>query len=69
MEELNVFVMRALRACSKTTHNKELWMHQAFGAIQYHVTVFPEDYEEVSAYWAKMKPLFEREIYGIVLRV
>ena len=31
--ELQKFVMYCLRACAKAENNKEIWMHQAFGAV------------------------------------
>jgi hypothetical protein len=40
-------------------------MHQAFGAVQYHITLIPEDYERVEELWNKYKPQFERKVYGV----
>ena len=45
--ELQKFVMYCLRACTKAENNKEIWMHQAFGAVQYHINLLPEEYEAI----------------------
>ena len=40
------------------------FMHQAFGALQYYLFVWPDEEEEVSALWDIYKPQFEEVIYG-----
>ena len=65
MEKLIAHIMYCLRACVKAEHNKEIWLHQAFGAVQYHINLFPGDFELVEAKWNELKPHFERHIYGI----
>ena len=66
MEKLHHFVMSCLRLCAKSD-NKEIWMHQAFGAVQFYIIEHPEEYEEVAAMWNNVKTLFERNIWGINL--
>jgi hypothetical protein len=65
MEKLNEWIMYCLRACERAENNKLIWMHQAFGAVQYHITLVPEDYERVEKLWNKYKPQFERKVYGV----
>ena len=65
MEKLERFVMSCLRDCANATSRKEIWMHQAFGAVQYHILLLPEDYEMVEELWNKYKPQFERKVYGV----
>ena len=65
MEKLQQFVMSCLRDCAKNP--KELWIHQAFGAIQYYILENPDDYEAVSQMWENIKPHFERNIWGVNL--
>ena len=67
MEKLQQFVMSCLRSCAKHELNREIWIHQAFGAIQYYIIENPDDYEEVSQMWENIKPHFERNIWGINL--
>ena len=65
--ELQKFVMYCLRACAKAENNKEIWMHQAFGAVQYHINLFPEQYEAIAEMWNGLKPHFESHIWGTKL--
>lgn len=44
--------------------NPLVFMHQAFGALQYYLFVWPDEEEEVSALWDIYKPQFEEAIYG-----
>lgn len=67
MEKLHQFVMGCLRLCSKSETNKEIWIHQAFGAVQFYIVEHPEEYEKVAEMWDKIKPHFERNIWGINL--
>lgn len=67
MEKLHHFVMSCLRLCAKSDNNKEIWIHQAFGAVQFYINEHPEEYEEVAAMWNNIKPHFERNIWGINL--
>ena len=53
MEKLNEWILYCLRACERAENNKLIWMHQAFGAVQYHITLIPEDYEMVEKLWNK----------------
>lgn len=69
MEKLRRHFIYCADNCYKTTINKEIWLHQAFGALQYHITLFPEDFEVLEKEWnEKWKPFFEREIYGNAFR-
>ena len=63
MEKLRQFVMMCLRDCAKNP--KELWINQAFGAVQFYIIENPDDYEEVAAMWSELKPHFERKIWGV----
>ena len=65
MEKLKNFVISCLRDCAKATNNKEIWMHQAFGAVQFYIIENPDDYAEVAQMWGEMKPQFERKVYGV----
>ena len=65
MEKLKSFVMSCLRDCTKATNNKEIWMHQAFGAVQFYIIENPDDYAEVAQMWEEMKPHFERQIWHL----
>ena len=65
--ELQKFVMYCLRACTKAENNKEIWMHQAVGAVQYHINLFPEEYEAIAEMWNGLKPHFESHIWGTKL--
>lgn len=67
MEKLHQFVMNCLRLCAKSETNREIWIHQAFGAVQFYIAEHPEEYEEAAAMWNKTKPHFERKIWGINL--
>ena len=67
MEELQRFVMGCLSLSAKKEHNKEIWIHQAFGAIQFYIIEHPDSYEAVSKFWNSVKPHFERNIWGINL--
>lgn len=67
MDKLKLYahIEYCLRACARATDRKEVWLHQAFGAAQYHIIIHPEDEEEVVRHWNKRdKPSFERLIYG-----
>ena len=65
MEKLKGFVMSCLHDCANYTERKEIWIHQAFGAIQFYVLEHPEEYEEVADMWSRLKPRFEHEIWGV----
>ena len=65
MEKLREFVMSCLRDCTKATSHKEIWMHQAFGAVQFYISEHPEEYDEVADMWSKLKPHFEHKIWGV----
>ena len=67
MEKLCQFVTGCLRLCAKSETNREIWIHQAFGAVQFYIVEHPEECEEVAAMWNKFKPHFERNIWGINL--
>ena len=67
--ELQKFVMYCLRACAKAENNKEIWIHQAFGAVQFYIIEHPEEYEAVEAMWRSIKLQFERNIWGINLNL
>ena len=64
MVKLREFVMSCLRDCANATNRKEIWMHQAFGAVQFYISEHPEEYEEVADMWPELKPHFERKIRG-----
>lgn len=42
----------------------QVFMHQAFGAVQYYLFVWPDEEDEASALWDIYKPQFEELIYG-----
>ena len=65
MEKLESFVVSCLRDCANATDRKEIWLHQAFGAVQFYILEHPEEYEKVALMWEKIKPFFERKIWGI----
>lgn len=44
--------------------NPQVFMHQAFGGVQYYLFVWPDEQEEVEALWATYKKQFEELIYG-----
>ena len=45
--------------------NPQTFIHQAFGAVQYYLFVWPDEEDEVSALWDVYKPQFEELIYGV----
>lgn len=45
--------------------NPMVFMHQAFGALQYYLFVWADEQEEVEALWFIYKPQFEELIYGV----
>lgn len=55
--------MSCLRDCANATNRKEIWMQQAFGAVQFYISEHPEEYEEVTAMWSKLKSHFEHRIW------
>ena len=65
MEELESVVMSCLRDGANATSRKEIWMQQAFGAVQFYISEHPEEDEEVAAMWSKLKPHFEHGIWGV----
>ena len=69
MEKLQQFIMSCLRLCAQKQNNKEIWIHQAFGAVQFYIIEHPEEYEAVAAMWSSIKPQFERNIWGINLNL
>ena len=54
-----------LKLCKEDCN--ERWLHQAFGAIQLFVAIFPEEYEVTCLAWKTWKEEFEELIYGISL--
>lgn len=64
MEKLENFVMSCLRNCARDQDHKEIWFHQAFGAVQFYIIENPNEHIEVAQMWGKMKPYFERQIWG-----
>jgi hypothetical protein len=42
---------------------REIYFCQAFGAVQYHIFMFPNDEKKVENLWDVYKPQFEAEIY------
>ncbi len=63
--KLYAHIEYCLRACAKAIDHKEVWLHQAFGAAQYHIIIHPEDEADVVRRWNEYsKPAFERLIYG-----
>lgn len=67
MDKLKLYahIEYCLRACASATDSKDIWLHQAFGAAQYHLTIHPEDEVDVTRHWNERdKPVFERLIYG-----
>ena len=64
--KLYAHIEYCLRACARATAHKEVWLHQAFGAVQYHITIRPEDEAEVVCRWNERdKPIFEKLVYGV----
>ena len=65
MEKLKSFVMSCLHDCANAIDRKEIWMHQAFGAVQFYIFEHPEEYEKVAVMWSELKPHFEHIIWGV----
>ena len=70
MDKIKQEIQWAL-ACAKSapgSERKDLWLHQAFGALQYHLRLFPEHQAELEKWWnEEVKPDFEIAIYGCSL--
>lgn len=64
-EKLKQHLDYCLNWCKRV--NKEVCMHQAFGAVQFAVFEHPEAEDEVSKMWDEYKPQFERQIWGLSL--
>lgn len=65
MDKLKQHIEWLLAQCRKDS--KELWMHQAFGAVQFYAMIIEsrEAYEELEAMWNNIyKPAFESCIWG-----
>ena len=45
--------------------HKEWIYHQAFGAVDYHIWVYPEDAQLVYELWLTYRPRFEKAIWGV----
>lgn len=65
MEILENFVRHCLADCIRTNYNREIWINQAFGAVQFYIIQNPDEYEDVDKMWSKYKPQFEYHIWGI----
>lgn len=64
MDKLKQHIEWCLNQCKKD--NKELWMHQAFGAAQFYAMICSADeYKEMETRWNNLyKPAFEACIWG-----
>lgn len=64
MDKLKQHIEWLLRQCEKD--GKELWMHQAFGAVQFYATISElRDFDALEHMWNNIyKPAFERCIWG-----
>lgn len=65
MEILEKFVRHCLADCVRATRNREIWINQAFGAVQFYINQNPDDYEDVEKMWSRYKPQFELHIWGV----
>lgn len=66
MENLTNILNYYLRACrnAQDTKTSKTFFDQAFGAVQYHLFVFPYTEKEVESLWNEYKAQFEYIIYG-----
>ena len=65
MDKLKQHIDWLLAQCQKD--GKELWIHQAFGAVQFYAMIVEdrEVYNEMEFIWNNVyKPAFERCIWG-----
>ncbi len=69
MDKLRQHLMWCLQRCAKD--HKELWLHQAFGAVQFYaMTLDNHDFTELETLWnVEFKPHFERHIWGQSLSI
>lgn len=55
-----------LGLCKKANNltARKCFYDQAFGALQYHVTLFPSDFDEAESLWNDYRVQFEELIYS-----
>lgn len=64
MEKLKEHIEWCLRWCQRD--NKELWLHQAFGAVQFYICYVGDkgNFAEIEKMWNEYKARFEVCLYG-----
>lgn len=57
-----------VRACERMNERvaRKCFYDQAFGAVQYHIILFPGDTAEVESLWNDYRVRFEEIVYGIL---
>lgn len=63
METLEEFVKYCLSQANRAY--PQLFVHQAYGAVQYYLFVCPDDEDKVYAMWDAYHPQFQKLIYGV----
>ena len=67
MKVLEKFIQDCLRNCMRLDNrNKEIWLNQAFGAVQFYIIQNPDSFDEVEKMWAGYKRRFEFQIWGVI---
>ena len=67
LSTLKDHIVRLHRYCE--SDGNIIWLHQAFGAVQFACMARPDLEEEIGELWDDWKPLFELSIYGIALNI
>lgn len=69
MKVLEKFIQDCLRNCMRidnnNNNNKEVWLNQAFGAVQFYIIQNPDSFNEVEKMWITYKRNFEFQIWGL----
>lgn len=59
------YQMRMTKATENLTYRKTFY-EQAFGAVQYHLFLYPNDQEKIELLWGEVyRPQFEKLVYGV----
>ena len=61
-EEMEYYLMLCRQAINK--FDQRIMSERAFGAIQHHFMLFPQEQPEAEQLWDTYKPKFERIIFG-----
>ena len=64
MENLINFINNRYAKAVKYPATALIMCDQAFGALEYHYTVNPQDFSECEAYWNEMRPKFYEAYMG-----